>query len=329
MSNSRGSKQPIFVAAWIGMAILISQPGCQVFQRFQKPVPKAPVAFEATPTLETLIAQLNRQSAAVKQVNTEVTVSMDGIPGRLRGTLMVERPKKLRLKAGLLGVAQMGVDVGSNDELFWIWSRANIPGQPPALYYANHQRYESSELRNNLPLEPTWLIDALGFVEFSPTDRHEGPFPRSDGRIEIITYHQSAGKSNIRKSVIDPKYGWIDQQSMYDRNGRLLAYVNSIEHQYYPDSNISLPQKIDIHVRQPDGQELKLSVDAENYSINSINGDPSRLWTMPNPQDVMKVDLTQVSNPQFPTNSNSAITPSAGQVRPYDRFQTRIAERND
>ncbi len=284
------------------VALTIGQTGCQVFQRFRRPVNNAPVAFEEKPDLQQIIAQLNQQSKSVQQVSTEVRVAMDGIPGRLKGTLMVERPKKLRLKAGILGIKEMGVDVGSNDEMFWIWSRANIPGQPPALYYADHLGYQSSQLKHMLPLEPTWLIDALGFVDFSPLDRHEGPYPDTDGRYKIVTHHQSAGNSNIRVSLIDPKYGWIVQQAIYDSNRRILAHVNSIKYEYYPEAQVSLPRQIEIFVYQPDGQQIKLTVDAEQYSINSIYGDPERLWTIPNPQDVPKIDLTKVAGLGVPTN---------------------------
>lgn len=307
MSKKRSIQIRRLVQTWVVFlialgALAVSQPGCQVFQRFRPTVNPAPVAFAETPNLQQIIARLNEQSKMVQQVSTEVTVAMDGIPGRLKGTLMVERPKRMRLKAGILGIKEMGVDVGSNDELFWVWSRANLPGQQQALYYADHLQYQSSQLKTMLPLEPTWLIDALGFVDFSPLDRHEGPYPREDGRYQIVTHHQSAGNSNIRVSVIDPKYGWIVQQSIYDSNHRILAYVNSIKHEYYPEANVSLPQEIVIYVYQPDGQKIKLTVDAEKYSINSIYGDPNRLWSIPNPQDVPKIDLTQVANVAVPTN---------------------------
>ena len=66
-----------------------------------------------------------------------------------------------------------------------------------------------------------------------------------------------------------------------------------------------------IHVYQPGGQKIKLTVDAENYSLNALYGDPARLWTMPNPADVRKIDLTQVGNVENPTISqNAPIIPS-------------------
>ena len=304
-------RKTVFLACSI--CLFSSLTGCQIIQRFRSPPIAAPVVYETQPTLDQMLLTLNQQAAAVQQVRAEVRVGMNGIPGRLKGTLMIERPKKLRLKAGLLGVSEMGVDVGSNDELFWVWSRASIPGQQPALFYATHREYQHSRLRSAIPIEPTWLIDALGFVEFSPEDRHEGPFQEKNGLYKIVTYLESGPQPTVRVSTIDPKYGWIAQQTIYDQNGKRIAYVNSTGHKFYPEHNVSLPQKIEIFVDQPNNKPVKLTVNADEFSINSIYGDPNQLWAIPNPPGIPKIDLTQVSNQQSPTiHSGASTLPNSG-----------------
>ena len=133
------------------------------------------MVFEQRPELDQIIANLKSQSDKVRQVRAEVRFPMDGVQGRLRGTMHVERPDRFRFKAGLLGISEMGVDVGSNEELFWIWSRANLPGQPPALYYASHLDYQHSELQQMIPLEPSWIIDALDSSNFILLTVTRGP----------------------------------------------------------------------------------------------------------------------------------------------------------
>ena len=285
--------------------MLATQTGCQIFQRFRAK-PQAPVVFHQAPNQQQVFTHLKTQSEKVKQLKTNVRVSVDGLP-TLRGTLTIERPNRLRLKAGLLGVTEMGVDVGSNDDFFWVWTKTALPGETPTLMYANHEAFKNSPVQKSLPLEPSWIIDALGFVEFGPDEHHEGPFQRNDGRYEIRSYRQSPSGPTARISVIDPKYGWISQQAMYDSTGRRVAYVDSIQHKTYPDLGISLPQRFEIHVFQPNGQRMKLVVDADDYTINSLYGDPEKLWAMPNPQDVPKVDLSQISGTSI-QNSNSGST---------------------
>jgi hypothetical protein len=301
------------------LGLLSSQTGCQIFSRFRTEPDVAPIVFQQAPDQQQLLSYLNAQAQKVKQLKTNVRVSLDGMP-TLRGSLVLERPKRLRLKAGLLGVSEMGVDVGSNDDGFWVWTKASLPGEKPAIYFASHEAYQNSPIRKALPFDPAWIIDALGFVEFSPTDRHDGPFQRSDGRYEIRSYIQTAAGPTARISVVDPKHGWIVQQAIYDSTGRRVAYVDSIKHKLYPLAEVSLPERIEIHVFQPDGREMKLVVDADDYTINTLYGDPARMWVMPNPPDIPKIDLAQVPAAP-PVAGTIPVSGVSGRDRPAGRRQ--------
>lgn len=307
MPTSHSSRKPL-IRAYAGcrwscrrgllavclFVLLGSQTGCQILGRFRADREVAPIVFQQVPDQQQLLAHLNGQAEKVKQLKTNVRVSVDGMP-TLRGSLVLERPQRLRLKAGLLGVSEMGIDVGSNDDGFWVWTKASLPGEKPAIYFASHEAYQNSPIRKALPFDPAWIIDALGFIEFSPTDQHEGPFQRSDGRYEIRSYIQTPAGPTARISVVDAKHGWIVQQAIYDSTGRCVAYVDSIKYKLYPLAEVSLPQRIEIHVFQPDGRDMKLVVDADDYTINTLYGDPAKMWAMPNPPDVPMIDLAQVT----------------------------------
>lgn len=302
---------------------MVTQSGCQIFQRFRSSQPRIPVAFEQAPSGEQLVSHLNSRAAQVRQLKTNVRVSMDGIP-TLRGTLAVERPNRLRLKAGLMGVSEMGVDVGSNDDVFWIWTRASLPGETPALYYSTHEGYRRSAIQNALPIEPAWLIDSLGLVEFLPGDRHEGPFPREDGRVEIRTYRNSSSGSGIRTCVIDPRTGVVVQQSIYDASGRRIAYVNSTSYKPYPELGISLPHQMVLNVDQPGtGQTLSLVVDAEDFELNALYGDSARLFGMPQPSDIPLIDISKAVAPDSGTTRPVAVQPQQGYLPPASRSFAR------
>ena len=279
--------------------LLCLQSGCQLINRFRTdPLANVPVAFNDTPSKEQLLAHLAAQKSQIRQIQSDVRVSMDGLP-TLRGTLAVEKPNRLRLTAGLLGVSELGVDVGSNAERFWFWTKVAAPGQEPGIYYADHAQYQNSNLHAAVPIEPSWLMDALGLVEFRHDDRIEGPIVRPDGMYEIRTYRSNR---NIRVSVIDPKYGWVSQQAMYDGAGRLLAHADSIDYQHYPDQGVNLPGLIELTAYNPAGGKLEISVDPSNYKLNSIYGDPDKLWAMPNPGNVSLFNLVtqqRVSEPQM------------------------------
>lgn len=316
-SSANKSAHQYRVLAAIAIALLmLTQSGCQIFQRFRSEKNSAPILYNQAPTQQQLFQKLNSDSAKIRQLKTSVKVSMDGIPASLKGNLVIERPGRLRLKAGLMGVDEMGVDVGSNDQHFWIWSKASLPGQPPSMIYANHVDYQRSAVRAAIPLEPSWLIDALGLIEFNPTDQHRGPFQRpSDGRYEIQTFKNTPSGQQVRVSVVDPR-GWIVQQSIY-HNGQLVAYADSIKHKLYTDPGVYLPQRVELHVFQPNGTKTKLTVDAGDYSLNALYGDPNIIWAMPNPADVPKIDITRmpVQNP----NTQSMVAPSRQVQQPVSQ----------
>ena len=273
----------------------------QLFRNFGKPSNPIPVVFNSVPTQQQLLQRLSAQTASVKQVDASVSVALEGAP-KLKGTIQIERPMRLRLKAGVLGVDQMGVDVGSNDELFWIWTRVPIPGQPPTLMYAAHEQFKRSSgaVRQAIPLEPSWLINALGLVEFSTNDYHQGPTLTPQGRLKLITVSNAPSGRQYRITLIDATRGLIEQQSIYDENRNLIAYTNSTNYKFYPEHNVSLPNKLEMHLYTADGQEQKLTVTTAKYNINSLFGDPQRMWTMPQPANVRTIDLSQVGAQPVP-----------------------------
>lgn len=282
--------------------------GCRVMDQFRAPASVAPVVLDpAATSLDQLTAAVNARTAKVRQLKTSVRVAAAGMPG-LRGDLLVERPNRLRLQAGLMGMNEAGFDLGSNEEAFWIWQKVGLPGQPETFWFARHIDYQHSQLRAALQLQPLWLIDALGLVEFSPIDRHEGPLPRPDGRVEIRTWSTRPGQTSIRRTVLDPRTLEIHQQSFYEPGGQLVAWLDSIRHEHYQDPGISLPRQIDIHVQGAAGEQMRLTVNAGQYSINSIYGDPAKLWQMPNPPGVRRVNLSEglVSEPAAESSSRAS-----------------------
>ncbi len=289
-TNRRGSS--VRYSLLIIALLLPWQTGCHLMNRFRAESSSSPLVLEPTSSLTQIVTTINEHSRRVKQIKSDVRVSMSGVPAMLRGDLVVERPDRLRMTAGLMGMN--GFDLGSNEDVFWIWKQASTPGDPPALYFARHAEYRNSAIQQQLQLQPQWLIDGLGLIEFVPTDKHTGPTQRADGRLQITSYLNNGQATTIRLTVVDPKSGLVVQQAFYDDQGRPLAYIDSGEHKYIAEHNVSLPKKIVIHVTTPNASESTLSVILGNYTINALYGDPEKLWTMPNPPDVRTIDLSRL-----------------------------------
>lgn len=279
-----------------GLMLLASccllQSGCQIFRGFGVKAAPAPTVFQAQPTQADLLAKLNEHAGRVRQLQSTVSLEIPGAP-RLGGTLILERPNRLRLKAGVGGISEMGFDVGSNSELFWVWNKASLPGQPPpAIYYAQQSDYHRVQQAASIPIDPQWIIDASGLVEFSPSDVHHGPY-MEDGQMKIATIKRTSDGHVTRVSAIDPKTALIGQQAFYDTNNRLIGYVNSTQYEYFQDEGVSLPRRIDLHLIPPQGERLTVGINASQYRINQFFGNPDQTWSMPKPDGVRLINLAE------------------------------------
>ena len=301
--------------------------GCQIFGgRFSgasaKPIP----AYNNLPSQQQLLDNLRARSAQVRQLSSSVSVSVPGAP-KIKGSLQIEFPNRMRMKAGLMGVPT--IDVGSNDEQFWGLLKASIPGQAkPALYYANHEAFNRSPIRGSLPLEPKSLIDSLGIMEFSPNDAHFGPLAAPGGRMKLYTVTQTPTGRQTRVTLLNATSGLIEQQALYDASNQLLGYANSSNYRNYAEQQVSLPQRVELHMIQPDGQDVKVVVDFGTFSVGTpgaqvLYGNPERMWAMPSPDGIPVIDLAQVSSvdPRYGTSAPRVTNPN--QRFPQQRQQTQ------
>lgn len=244
---------------------------CRFLSRDNDPL--APVIFVGPPTLDDVISATNTNSAAVRQLQSDsVTLSATGVPVSLRANLAMERPRRFRLRAKLVGPE---LDVGSNDELFWTWAKSD---PERAIYFARHDQFAESASRRGLPLGVDWLIEAMGLVHLDPAGIHEGPTPRQDGSTVIRSQIVRDNRPYTRMLVVDAKYGWILEQQVLDAEGRTLALSRCSEHRFYQEAGASLPHRVQIEIP---AARLSFQLDVNRYTVNQLNADASQLWTLP------------------------------------------------
>lgn len=262
------------------------------------------------PTLEQVIEVVNRNNSQIHSFSTtNAELSSPDMPVALRGTgIAFERPKRLRVRAGTL-VTGPELDLGSNDELFWIWLRRS-PRQ--TLYFCRHDRFATSPIRRMIPIDPDWLIEALGIAEFDPALPHQGPFVQKGGGLEIRTIRETADGPTTKVTVVHPVKGQILGQYLFDPRGQLVASSIIHEHRYDPVTGLTIPRKIEI--RCPPTQ-FTLRIDLGTVRINRLAGDPQDLWRMPRGENYPLVDLGdpnfQVAPPVERTGALPGLAPSA------------------
>ncbi|MAT70589.1 MAG: hypothetical protein CMJ58_13810 [Planctomycetaceae bacterium] len=227
-------------------------------------------------SLDQVIAAVNQNSARIRNLQTDnarITVpGMMGIPV-LTGKIRAMRPGRLHLQAST-SLTGPEVDLGANDELMWFWVRQ---GEPKAVYFARHDEFTGSAAQAAMPIEPQWLLDALGFAEFKPTDHHDGPLPRGNDVFEIRSVVHGPSSQLTKTTVVNAKTAVVLEQHIYAPDGRILASAIARSHRFYPEVGASLPQKVEVSMP---AAELSLTVDVGDVQINTLIDNP-QLWALP------------------------------------------------
>ena len=288
--NLRNQKTTLAVAIIAGS--LLCSPGCRLPKRFGDAyATPTPVLLPEDPTFEDVARVVNSNSAAVNQLQVgNATLRSPEIPVSLKASFALEKDRRFRLTAKSIRGNEL--DLGSNDDEYWIW----MNDERSALYYGRHERFYQSAARSVLPVPPHWLIEAIGLVELDPTGNHEGPFHNRPGQLEIRSNVPTPTGELTKITVIDSRYGWVLEQHVYDTSGndQLLASATGSDFEYYASHGVSLPRKVEIKLPPAN---LELSLDIDRHAINQLYADPVALWTLPEEAGSELINLERMSSP--------------------------------
>jgi hypothetical protein len=259
-----------------------------------------PPALPPNPSLAQVIDVVNANNGQIQNVFTnEATLTGPGMPS-LRASVAVDRPKRFRLRAET-GLTGPEVDLGSNEELFWVWIRRN---EPKAIYFCRHDQFAGSAAQRTMPIEPHWLIEALGLTTFDPANQHEGPYPRPGGQLEVRTTRQTPSGPARKITILNARQGWILAQHVYDATGTLTASAVASRHRRDPLTGLVMPRTIDI---QCPAAQFSMRVDLGNVQINRQMPGAEQLWAMPQYEGYPTVNLGQPNpGPAASTVSSAA-----------------------
>ncbi|MCI0358849.1 MAG: hypothetical protein L0211_10240 [Planctomycetaceae bacterium] len=265
------------------------------FRRNQAEPP--PILFNALPSRDEAVAAINANSARIQSLQTQgATVSIPGAPS-ISAEIALEKPKNFRFRASTFLGSEL--DLGSNSEQFWFWA-ARAP--EPHVFFARHDLFAGSRARQMLPIEPTWLIEALGVVEIDPATILEGPIKAGDDRVELRTMMQASAGEFTRLVQIHGRHGWILEQHLYDGRGQLIASARNLQHEYYHIDGVSLPKRIEVEV--PQGK-LRFQLDISKWAINQQPPEGQALYELPR---------TQLGNYRFVDIADPNFVPPGGTI---------------
>ena len=286
----------------------------QVLRGYQVGVMPLPRTLPAQPTLDQVIAAVHDNTQRVRSyAASQAVLAVPGVP-RLSARVASEPPRRFRLQART-AVAGDELDIGSNDDLFWLWIRRH---QPPVMLFCRHDQYDKSSARSMLPIRADWLPELLGLVQFRPEDRHEGPIPMPDGRIEIrsrIAGQAAAAPAGgpgseelVKSTILDGTTGLVIEQHLFTAAGVRLASVRTTRHRVDAASGAALPHFVE--VSWPASQ-VEFTLELTSITTNTPTGDPGQLWQMPAYPGYAPVDLADPSISITPPSAAAGGAPVA------------------
>lgn len=275
-------------------------------RRYTQPAPRV---LPVSPTLEQIVQVVNDNAAKIRTLSSpHATISVPGAPS-LRSNLAMEMPRRFRLKAGTL-VTGEEVDLGSNDELFWIWVRRN---QPPATYFCRHDQFARSAAKAIMPVPPEWLLEAFGTSSFDPSLVHTGPVPVAGGRVEIRTVRRTEQGETTKITIVDEARGWVLEQHLYDSAGQRLATAITSKHERDALTGAVVPHRVEI---QWPSAQMSMKIDMGDVQVNALAGDAERLWAKPEISGFANVDLADPNLQIGPADPSGAARSAAIERQP-------------
>ena len=248
--------------------LLLPGLGCHCLSpKFKQSPPPLPAMFSGTPTLDQLTSAVYRNSTMVRTMEIdEATIRVAGVAIPVKASILLERPKRLRIRGGISTITGQEIDFGSNDELFWLWRKRD---ENRMLAYARHDQFATSPVRRHVPLDPAWLLEAVGIIDPVAGERHSGPFTTENGKLKIETERPGLGGMCRKITIIDPVTGCILRQEMYSPQGELTAVAVTSDHLYDPATGILYARHIEIQCQGAEGMTtIDLGTPKFNISIN-------------------------------------------------------------
>lgn len=181
---------------------------------------------------------------------------------KLNGSLQYQKTNFFRLE--LNSIFGKELDLGSNESIFWYWSKRDIR---PGVYWAYYGDFNKTRLKN--PFNPMFVRATLGFEEIKINDALF--FKNKDNYILSYKRLNSSGEKIIFSIIINKTNKQVDGFVISNENGKNLAACEIKERQD------NFPTKI---LYKWNEENKIMSINIKKYCVNKkIN---EKKFHMPN-----------------------------------------------
>tara|TARA_Y100000034_G_scaffold120366_1_gene163199 strand:+ start:640 stop:1626 length:987 start_codon:yes stop_codon:yes gene_type:complete len=210
-----------------------------------------------------LIQQINENNAKIGNISCDIEVKIwqNGMRFKVSGDLHYEKHKRFRMK--LSSVFGEEIDLGSNDDVFWYWSRRD---KDPGLHWANYEDFGKTRLKT--PFNPMFMKKSLSLDVIKTDDARIVETERDF--IVVYAAKNGSDKPILVSVFVNKEMQRIDGMIVTNMDAKPVASAEIQEYQS------GIPAKI-LYIWHEEGRALLLEL--KNPKINvSI---PSDKWQMP------------------------------------------------
>lgn len=210
----------------------------------------------------TLLTKINARNAKIQSVFAEVSNSGDrgGITVRSNGWMIYQKPQSFRMIAYANFTKQLTLDIGSNDNEFWFWSKRE---RPVVLWYANYRDLDRTSIAGSM--NPLWISEVLGInaVPLQVASMHSNERflylteqrkqPNSEDAIKVTTIAKPDGQI-VKHTLLDKAYRVIMESYATDHYNIDGAYVASTLQLRWAKERLNVMivlEKIRVNVKTP------------------------------------------------------------------------------
>lgn len=228
----------------------------------EKPVPLIVQEFKPINSTNQILINLNEKNKKIQSFSSKLIVESQGI--KLNSMIVYEKPSNFRMISN--SFAGKELDVGSNFDFFWFWSKRM---KPQALFYAKHQDFNRTRLRT--PFNPAWIIQILGTGDIPECETY-----LYKGKLVFVEKMiNNSQKIIFRMRMIDLDKMVCVGHFIFDE--KMNPIISAEIQSFYLVDDVYLPKKINIFWYE---ENVRSVWTFEQPVINTAIS--TSMWQMPN-----------------------------------------------
>ncbi len=312
---ARSLRLGLFLIACIG---LLTSSGClsmTLWRRREPQMAKADPPLPLNASADEILARINHNAYSefspdgLKSYRCDdVSVRMKGVPAPMRASMVVEAPRNLRLRVANPLSGGEAVDIGSNDERFWMWAKDSTPAN---VLVCSHDQIAVATQVTSLPLpfRPDWLMEVLGVSPISGSKyevRREKP---KTPIAELVSIQHTPDQQPVRRIVkVNTMYGVVLEHRVESMDGKMIARAILSRHWRDPGTRLILPRQIAIDWPAAD-QTLALTLELNTVDFNPP-AESLAMWQVPRMPGFPEFDLGEYAMKQLGHSGTSLASKS-------------------